>query len=733
MAVDDEALTSALREAVARACELPPEVVSLESPLEELGLDSLAAAEVLTDVEIRLGVEFPVDVLRTSSPRPGPSATSSTACATAWPCTADEGTSCSPACPCSTPRSSRRSGSSPAAIAAHYETCRRSSSPPGWAPAWSAPARAGTPTARARPCPRPRTPRSTTSPASSTSGASGSSTSAAGGGPSRGDASVNTVPASAVGLTLSEAQRSYAHDHALPGVDVRLESWVDHVPTAPYDAVTCIEATEHLAHDRLTPDEKVAVYAAFFERLSSWLVPEGRLGLQLICLGDVSHAGSRPGRGPLSELVRTGIFPEAMSASLGKLTPAWEPHFRLERFEVRPDHYVRTFRAWNLALRAARGPGGRPRRRPDPAPGRALPRRRGVAVPPRRAVPLPGRAAPSPRAPRSGARRCGPACSAPTPPRAQGDGARRLGRRPCRRTTTSRTTSSRCGSTRPWRTPPACGRAGTTTSRPPPPTARCGSSSRRSTCPPAAACSTSAAAGGRRGPGSCDEPGSGPGRRRPDPEPRAEGARRAARRPARRDPARTVAGASARRPLRRHPQLRCLRALRAGRGTASVGRVLAYRRFFASCHAWLVPGGRLTLETIAHDDAPDTAAVKEPGPLGDAVLDLFPESLCPHLAEIVLGFEPWFRARAAAQRRRRLRPDVPRVVPRTARARPEGARAGRGGRRQGVPALSRVQRGAVPHGSADQLPARAAAPGHPARGDVLITKVRTMDGDARDH
>ena len=55
------------------------------------------------------------------------------------------------------------------------------------------------------------------------------------------------------------------------------------------------------------------------------------------------------------------------------------------------------------------------------------------------------------------------------------------------------------------------------------------------------------------------------------------------------------------------------------------------------------PGGRLGLETIAHDDAPDTAAVKGRGPLGDAVLELFPESLCPHLPEIVLGFEPWFR------------------------------------------------------------------------------------------
>ena len=36
----------------------------MTSTLEDLGLDSLAAAEVLTDLEIRLGVEFPVDVLR---------------------------------------------------------------------------------------------------------------------------------------------------------------------------------------------------------------------------------------------------------------------------------------------------------------------------------------------------------------------------------------------------------------------------------------------------------------------------------------------------------------------------------------------------------------------------------------------------------------------------------------------------------------------------------------------
>jgi cyclopropane-fatty-acyl-phospholipid synthase len=77
-------------------------------------------------------------------------------------------------------------------------------------------------------------------------------------------------------------------------------------------------------------------------------------------------------------------------------------------------------------------------------------------------------------------------------------------------------------------------------------------------------------------------------------------------------------------------------------GTTGPQRIAAYRRFFRSCRDWLGPGGRLALETIAHDGAPDTDAPLGRGPLGDFVLNLYPESLCPHLGEIVLGFEPFF-------------------------------------------------------------------------------------------
>jgi acyl carrier protein len=64
MAGDDDELASALCESVARSCEVPVGEVDLSTSLDALGLDSLAAAELITDLEIRLGVEFPVDVLR---------------------------------------------------------------------------------------------------------------------------------------------------------------------------------------------------------------------------------------------------------------------------------------------------------------------------------------------------------------------------------------------------------------------------------------------------------------------------------------------------------------------------------------------------------------------------------------------------------------------------------------------------------------------------------------------
>jgi acyl carrier protein len=57
-------LDAALCESIARVCGVPADQVGPASTLEDLGIDSLAAAEIITDVEIRAGVELPMDVLR---------------------------------------------------------------------------------------------------------------------------------------------------------------------------------------------------------------------------------------------------------------------------------------------------------------------------------------------------------------------------------------------------------------------------------------------------------------------------------------------------------------------------------------------------------------------------------------------------------------------------------------------------------------------------------------------
>ena len=57
-------LDVALRESIVRICGVPADQVSPAATLDDLGIDSLTAAEIITDVEIQTGIELPMDVLR---------------------------------------------------------------------------------------------------------------------------------------------------------------------------------------------------------------------------------------------------------------------------------------------------------------------------------------------------------------------------------------------------------------------------------------------------------------------------------------------------------------------------------------------------------------------------------------------------------------------------------------------------------------------------------------------
>ena len=57
-------LDEALRESILRVCGVPADQIRDSSTLDELGIDSLTVAELITDLEIRLGRDLPMDVLR---------------------------------------------------------------------------------------------------------------------------------------------------------------------------------------------------------------------------------------------------------------------------------------------------------------------------------------------------------------------------------------------------------------------------------------------------------------------------------------------------------------------------------------------------------------------------------------------------------------------------------------------------------------------------------------------
>jgi len=149
------------------------------------------------------------------------------------------------------------------------------------------------------------------------------------------------------GLTLSSDQARTIADDEDPRLEVRLESWRDHQPVEPYDAIVSIGAFEHFVERDLPRARKVATYREFFASCRAWLHPGSALSLQTIAYGTL-----RPEQ--VSAFITAEIFPESDLPTLGEIADAAAGLFEVVRLRNDRADYARTCRQWARRLAARR-------------------------------------------------------------------------------------------------------------------------------------------------------------------------------------------------------------------------------------------------------------------------------------------------------------------------------------------------------------------------------------------
>lgn len=156
----------------------------------------------------------------------------------------------------------------------------------------------------------------------------------------------------ATGLTLSNAQAEWSFQRSDPRVDIRIESWMDHVPTQPYDGIISVGAFEHFAKAEMSDGERIAAYREFFKKCWEWLKPGGRLSLQTIAYAnvDVAHVKEQAD----TKFFFDVIFPESVLPTLADIVAASDGLFEVVNLRNDREMYFRTCQIWYRNLVACK-------------------------------------------------------------------------------------------------------------------------------------------------------------------------------------------------------------------------------------------------------------------------------------------------------------------------------------------------------------------------------------------
>lgn len=149
-----------------------------------------------------------------------------------------------------------------------------------------------------------------------------------------------------MGLTLSASQQRHVAAKQLPGVEARLESWVEHRASAGYDAIVSVGAFEHFARPGMSTEQRQSAYRLFFNTCHSMLAAGAPLVLQTIAYGSGAGA-TEAGQAFFGE-----VFPESECPRLSEIVAAAEGLFELVVLRNDRPHYTRTLNAWLRNLKA---------------------------------------------------------------------------------------------------------------------------------------------------------------------------------------------------------------------------------------------------------------------------------------------------------------------------------------------------------------------------------------------
>ncbi len=147
-----------------------------------------------------------------------------------------------------------------------------------------------------------------------------------------------------VGLTLANEQAAHIGGWADERYDVRVQNWIDHVPSEPYDAIISIGAFEHFADFGMPRAARIEAYRRFFASCRDWLAPGAPLSLQTNVKGNNVVLD----RATVKDLlfIVDHIFPESELPWISEIVEASERMFDVVSARNDADDYARTCQEW---------------------------------------------------------------------------------------------------------------------------------------------------------------------------------------------------------------------------------------------------------------------------------------------------------------------------------------------------------------------------------------------------